>query len=173
VLIRTRGEADQAQIDAMARDVQLHDGYPPWLGQDDLLAFIVSPDALEAWVAVADGRVAGHAALHATSSDPVMELASTALDRPAAQLGVVARLLVDREARGQGIGRSLLATAASAAAARGLWPVLDVVITFKSAIELYESAGWTRLGQVTFRLPDGTDLDELVFAAPSGPSRSS
>jgi GNAT superfamily N-acetyltransferase len=162
-------EADWGRIDAMAREVQTHDGYPPWLPADDVPAFIVSPDALEAWVAEVDGRLAGHVALHRRSSDPVMTLASEVLGRPAEQLGVVARLLVARDARNQGVGRALLATATDAAWVRGLWPVLDVVTEFDPAIALYESAGWTRLGRVSFSLPDGSELAELVYAAPSSP----
>jgi hypothetical protein len=51
--------------------------------------------------------------------------------------------------------------------ARGLWPVLDVAKGLRGATALYESCGWVRVGEVTVRLPDGRDLEELVDVAPS------
>jgi GNAT superfamily N-acetyltransferase len=166
VVIRPRSDADLALCERLARGVHAVDGYPPYLPDGDLYGFLVSPDALGAWVAEEGDEIIGHVALHARSSDPVMALASDALTVAPEHLGVVARLLVDPEARGQGIGRSLLASATRHALDRGLWPILDVVSRFQMAISLYESSGWVRIGQVMFRLPDGTDVEEVVYAAP-------
>jgi len=96
-------------------------------------------------------------------------MASQTLDRPVDQLGVVARLLVSPYARRQQIGRTLLNAASSEAASRGLWPILDVVTTFEAAVNLYESCGWARVGQVTFRFQDGSSVEEFVYL---GPQRS-
>ena len=76
---------------------------------------------------------------------------------------MIARLLVSPNARRQHVGRTLLDHAADAARQAGLVPVLDVVSTSTAAISLYESAGWHRLGTVTFQLPDGGRVGEVVF----------
>ena len=141
------------------------DGYPPYLPGDDLRAFLVEPDAFGAWVAVVGSSVAGTSALHPRSSDAVTAMASEALSEPPERLGVVARLLVGPGFRGRRIGRFLLTTASEEACARGLWPILDVATQFQNAIGLYQSCGWVRVGQVTVRLPDGRDLEELVYVA--------
>ena len=62
--------------------------------------------------------------------------------------------------------RLLLDAATGAAAARGLHPVLDVDTELSAAIALYESAGWTRAGQVTVRFRDGNILNEYVYLGP-------
>ena len=166
MLIRPRTDADVAPCERLARDVHILDGYPVYLPDDDLAAFLVTPGALGAWVAELHGGVAGHVALHPRSSDAVMERASAGVGAPPEGLAVVARLLVGPEFRGQGIGRLLLRAAAQEAEARGLWPVLDVAKDLRSAIAVYESCGWVRVGEVTVRLPDGRDLEEFVYVAP-------
>ncbi len=45
--------------------------------------------------------------------------------------------------------------------------MLDVATQFKSAITLYESFAWNRVGSVTVRFPDGSNLDEFVYLAPT------
>lgn len=95
-----------------------------------------------------------------------MELAANTLDRPQDQLAVVARLFVSPRARGTGAGRLLMDAATAEAAARGLWPVLDVDTELAAAIALYESRGWTRAGTITIRFKDGNTLTEHVYLAP-------
>jgi len=164
--IRPRSDTHIDACERLARGVHALDGYPPYLSNGDFHAFLVSPDALGAWVAEKAGVVVGHVALHARSSDSVMAVASDALATTPEHLAVVARLLVDPESRGRGIGRSLLATATRHALDLGRWPILDVVTHFQMAINLYESSGWVRVGEVTLGLPDGTDVEEIVYAAP-------
>jgi hypothetical protein len=43
--------------------------------------------------------------------------------------------------------------------------VLDVVASATPAVSLYESAGWMKMGEVSFAAP-GLVINELVFAAP-------
>jgi GNAT superfamily N-acetyltransferase len=170
VLVRLRTEADEEECLRLAEAVRLADGYPVHVA-GSLRDFLVSQDAIRAWVAVRGEEIVGHVALHRRSSDAVVEFASGQLDWPADRLGVVARLLVAPDARRQGLGRLLLATAEQEALARGLRPVLDVVVTHRMAIQLYEACGWVRAGAVTSRLRDGTELEEIVyFGPPSEPA---
>jgi GNAT superfamily N-acetyltransferase len=165
VLVRHRTEADEDECVRLAEAVRLADGYPAHVA-GSLRDFLVSQDAICAWVAVAGEEIVGHVALHRRSSDAVVALASGQLDRPANRLGVVARLLVAPDTRRQGLGRLLLSTAEQEALARGLRPILDVVITHRMAIQLYETCGWVRAGAVTSRLRDGAELEEIVYFGP-------
>ncbi len=167
VAIRERQEADLAACTQLASLVQDIDGYPPYLPRGQMSEFIQSPDAIAAWVAEVDADLVGHVALHSQSSQAVMSLASTTLETPTQGFAVVARLFVSPAARRTGVGRSLLETAAAHAVSRGLRPILDVVTHFQSAITLYESCGWTRVGMVTVALRDGNSIDEFVYFAPS------
>jgi GNAT superfamily N-acetyltransferase len=151
----------------MARAVHELDGYPVYL-PTDLRTFLVAPDAYGAWVAEESGEVVGHVALHRATTAAALALAAAALERPVGGLGVVARLLVDPVARRRGAGRTLLERAAAEAAARDLWPVLDVVTGLDGAVGLYETCGWTPVGQVTVRLGGHLSSDELVFVGPGG-----
>ncbi|HLK46113.1 MAG TPA: GNAT family N-acetyltransferase, partial [Acidimicrobiales bacterium] len=116
--------------------------------------------------ATLDGAVVGHALLRPRSAPPSVELAATELGVDRASLGFVARLLVDPARRRLGIGRLLLDTVVADARARGLTPVLDVVVRDGGAIALYEATGWTRLGGVTMAMRDGGEHDLVVFAKP-------
>ena len=78
------------------------------------------------WVADLADEVVGHVALVPRSVPATMELATSALGLPAERLAVVARLFVSPRARGQRACRLLLDKAVAGAAARGLYPVLDV-----------------------------------------------
>lgn len=165
--IRRREPDDLAGLAAIAQRVRATDSYPPYLPDDDLLGFLDSPDALGSWVALVGPLVVGQAALHASSSSEVMSLAAQRLGIEPERLGVVARLLVDPSARRAGVASSLLEHARVEAVDRGLVPILDVVERFAPAISLYEREGWTRLGTVTVTLPDGTTMNEHVYAGPS------
>ena len=150
----------------IAEQVHHLDGYPAYLPGGDLRGFLVSNEALGAWITELDGDVVGHVALHLRSSRSVLELASTSLGLPIESLAVVARLLVAPGARRQGVGRALLMAATYEARSRGLWPVLDVATDSTAAIALYEQCGWSRAGDVRVVLPDGSTLEEAVFLGP-------
>ncbi len=100
-----------------------------------------------------------------------MALAGQYVQRPSNGLGVVARLLVSPQSRRVGVGRSLLNKASEECVSRGLWPILDVVTSHRSAIKLYEASGWVCAGEVTSRFGDGTSLDEFVYLGPFPHSR--
>ncbi|GGO97908.1 GNAT family N-acetyltransferase [Wenjunlia tyrosinilytica] len=60
----------------------------------------------------------------------------------------ILKLMVHRDARGQGLGRSLLATAEEAAVRAGATLLLLDTETGSAAEHLYRSAGWVRYGIV-------------------------
>jgi GNAT superfamily N-acetyltransferase len=165
-MIRRREERDLDALAALAADVQRNDGYPGKRPRD-LRTFLVSDDALGAWVAEREGSVAGHVALHRTSLPVVMECARRALASTADdELAVVARLIVSPTARREGIGRLLLERAATAARGLGRHPILDVVTRYDAANALYLAAGWVNAGEVEMRFADGTTLSSYVYVAP-------
>lgn len=164
--LRARVDEDLDSCEHLARVVHELDGYPPRLA-DDLRLFVEAPGAVGSWVAESGGGIVGHVVLQPTSSDPVMALASQVTGRAPAELGVIARLLVSPAERRKGLGTSLLAIAADAALARGLWPILDVAASFGPAIRLYQRTGWVCAGQVTVRLPESEPLDEFVYIGPA------
>ena len=138
---------------------------PRFLPADDRLSSRPA-EPVRLRVADLDGEVAGHVALVPRGLPQTVEVAASALGRSAEGVCVVARLLVSPRARGQRVGWMLLDAAVVEATARGLWPVLDVDTELTAAIALYESAGWTRAGQVTVRFGDGNTLTEYVYLGP-------
>jgi GNAT superfamily N-acetyltransferase len=172
--VRPRTDQDLEACVELARVVQELDGYPPYFPPDVrgfLRAFLTPPgDILQAWVAEDVGEIVGHVALHRRSTDPVLALASEALQQPVEKLGVVARLFVSPAARHRGVGEMLLDVASGEAVGRGLFPILDVVTQFHDAIRLYERRGWIRAGQITVRFEEeGFSLDEAVYLGPARP----
>ena len=165
IVVRPRVDADVDELIRIAARVQQADGYPGRRPRD-LRAFLDSHDALSAWVAEYDSRIAGHVALHRKSLPVVMATAADALHRDAGDLAVVARLIVDPDRRRAGIGRSLLEAGAAAAALQGLHPILDVATHYDAAIALYRSCGWRNMGEVTMVFADGFELQSYVYVAP-------
>ncbi len=163
--MRARVGADLPACRRLAEDVHAHDGYPVYV-PEDLLSFIVTSDAMEAWVAVEDDEVVGHVVLRPGTFGAVVDLAMKGTGLPAEQLGVVARLLVSPNARRMGIGRALLDAAAGHAADLGLRPILDVVDRHDAAVKLYESSGWTRVGEVAVAFGPDLVINEFVFVGP-------
>lgn len=164
--VRLRGDADVVACVRLAEIVHANDGYPVYLS-GDLVSFLVEPDAIGAWVAVHDDEIVGHVALHPGRTGAVTDLATEKTGMPASCFGVVTRLLVSPRTRRSGIGRALLDHASGAAMQLGLRPILDVVDRHMSAIRLYESGGWVRLGQITVTFDGSTSVNEFVFIGPA------
>ncbi|MEU5089392.1 GNAT family N-acetyltransferase [Streptomyces sp. NPDC021356] len=115
------------------------------------------------WVAHdADGRVAGTVGL---------DFPDKPNSRHRAEL---VKLMVHRRARGQGLGRSLLATAEDAARAAGITLLHLDTETGSPAEHLYQSAGWTRLGAIPDYAADpaGTLRPATIYYKQSGAARS-
>jgi GNAT superfamily N-acetyltransferase len=77
----------------------------------------------------------------------------------------IAKLLVHRRARRQGIGRAMMAAVEQAAAASGFTLLLLDTCKGYDAERLYASTGWNRVGEVpNFALnPDGSPCDTVFF----------
>jgi GNAT superfamily N-acetyltransferase len=167
VIIRSRSSGDASALESIALETHRLDGYPVYL-PDDLKSFIVSDEAIGAWVATRGEAVVGHVALHHGGAPEVMDavLAGTGLAQD--QVAVVARLLVAPTARRRGIGRALLEKARQEASALGRRAVLDVVDEHRAAIELYEQCGWKRVGRVDWSLPGDRPLREYIYLSPDG-----
>jgi GNAT superfamily N-acetyltransferase len=142
--------------------VRTLDRYPPFDSDDGYREFFFGTAPIAAWVAERDGALIGHVAVHDRSLTETMALASRELGSSTA-FGVVARLLVSPDARGQHVGETLLDVASRTARERGLVPILDTVSRLAPAVALYERTGWTRIGEFPFTT-DGEDLTVYVYA---------
>ncbi|OJB20546.1 GNAT family N-acetyltransferase [Burkholderia ubonensis] len=93
----------------------------------------------------ADGRVVGTVQL------------ITALPENQPHRADVAKMLVHRDARRQGVGARLMAAADNAARAAGKAVLVLDTVTGSDAARLYERAGWQRVGDVPnyALMPDG------------------
>ncbi|KVU66025.1 acetyltransferase [Burkholderia ubonensis] len=93
----------------------------------------------------ADGRVVGTVQL------------ITALPENQPHRADVAKMLVHRDARRQGVGARLMAAADNAARAAGKAVLVLDTVTGSDAARLYERAGWRRVGDVPnyALMPDG------------------
>ncbi|MCW2812235.1 MAG: putative GCN5-related N-acetyltransferase [Friedmanniella sp.] len=169
VLIRVRSESDVPACVAMMRRTHELDGYPRYW-RSDPAAFLRGRAETAAYVAVRDGGLVGHVALHSAEGDPALPVVQRATDRPAEQLAVVARLLVSPTARRGGVGQALLDRAVQHAHARDQLPVLNVLPEDVAPRTLYERAGWRPVGEVTLPIEGHDPLLVRVYLGPPPPA---
>lgn len=166
MLIRPKTPGDHDACLGLLRAVHARDGYPTrW--PDDPRRFLTPPYEQIAWVAVVDGQVVGHVALHADERDPALVPATRATGLAPEKLGVVARLLVAPTARHLGIGSALLTPATTEAHRHGARPVLDVAKHYAGAIAFYEARGWTRADALTLEFPNGSAFESWLYLGPA------
>ncbi|MEU9664435.1 GNAT family N-acetyltransferase [Streptomyces bobili] len=113
------------------------------------LAPLDRTEALAWWEGRAAGVAAGHLAVWvALDGDRVTGTVTLAFpDRPNSRhRAELVKLMVHRDARGQGLGRRLLTTAEEAAAEAGVTLLHLDTETDSPAEHLYRTAGWTRAG---------------------------
>ena len=144
--------------------VHVADAYPMWWPADP--AGWLSPVGwTAAWVAELAGVVVGHVCVVRGVEDPlVTSLTGAGPD----QLGTVSRLFIAPEARGRGLGGSLLTAGSSYASALGLQLMLDVVDDAGPAVALYERAGWRLVDRrlADWTTPQGDRLPVRIYLAP-------
>ncbi|MFM9702027.1 GNAT family N-acetyltransferase [Streptomyces galilaeus] len=113
------------------------------------LASLDRAQALAWWEGRAAGVAAGHLAVWAAlDGGRVTGTVTLAFpDKPNSRhRAELVKLMVHRDARGQGLGRRLLATAEEAAAAAGVTLLHLDTETDSPAEHLYRTAGWTKAG---------------------------
>ncbi len=144
--------------------VHVANAYPMWWPADP--AGWLSPAGwTAAWVAELAGVVVGHVCVVRGVEDPlVTSLTGAGPDR----LGMVSRLFIAPEARGRGLGGSLLAAGSSYASALGLQLMLDVVDDAGPAVALYERLGWRLVDRrlTDWTTPRGDRLPVRIYLAP-------
>ncbi|MFB8088097.1 GNAT family N-acetyltransferase [Streptomyces sp. NPDC055992] len=166
VVVRARVDGDLGAAAVVLAGVHASDGYPVE-GVADAEAWL-SPDGLiAAWVAEVGGRVVGHVAVNrARRGEDVARLWRERRGAPGdAEVAVLARFFVGREARGAFAGARLVAAAEGYARAHGLPLVLEVLTKDAAAIRLYERLGWQRIGELRHFFA-GRHFDALCFVAP-------
>jgi GNAT superfamily N-acetyltransferase len=159
VIIRSRREGELGECVRILAEVHRRDGYPMrWPA--DPARFLADPDFLGAWVAIVDGRLAGHVVLSAAGPGD----AAAALFGDGAAM--VSRLFVAPAARGRGTGAALLGHATGEAHKRGLVPVLDVLAVNSASVAFYERLGWRLLGVAEAQW----DQDRVTVRSYAGPA---
>lgn len=142
--IRRRTDDDLPGLVRILRRVHERDGYPArWPA--DPAGWLTPAAAVDAWIAIANGVLVGHALLE--------------LGPPGE--GHVSRLFTAVDSRGAGVGVRLLDTVVAAARARDLRPVLTVDTAAPTPIGLYERAGWVRTDTypATWTRGDGSPVE--------------
>jgi GNAT superfamily N-acetyltransferase len=133
LVIRDRTEGDLDGCVRLLAEVHRRDGYPVnWPGRP--AAWLAGSREIAAWVAIQDGRLAGHASLWRSGGA-----------RDADGTALVSRLFVAPAARGRGIGAALLSHVTRQARRRGLRLVLEVDAASEAA-EFYQALGWRPMG---------------------------
>lgn len=139
---------DEGQL--LARTVELAELLVDAVAGGASVGFLAPLDpavAEEWWHARADGPFAVWAAVDGGRIVGTVSLAFP--DKPNSRhRAELVKLMVHRDARGRGLGRTLLATAEQEAAAAGLTLLHLDTETGSPAEHLYRSAGWTRAGVI-------------------------
>ncbi|MGW3209381.1 N-acetyltransferase family protein [Streptomyces sp. NPDC001135] len=116
------------------------------------LAPLTHAEAAAWWRERAEATAAGRLAVWAALDDGDRPAGTVSLAHPdkpnSRHRAELVKLMVHRRARGQGLGRRLLATAEAAAAAAGITLLHLDTETGSPAEHLYRSAGWTEAGTV-------------------------
>jgi GNAT superfamily N-acetyltransferase len=147
--ILTRRESDLDRCVEVLADVHAADGYPlHWPA--DPVSWLSPANLLIAWIVEGeDGLAIGHVALCVATGDPAAPVWSAASGYPPQRLAVVAKLFISPHARGRGLGAALLTTVCAEARRLDVLPALEVLDHDRSAIALYERAGWRRVASVS------------------------
>ncbi|MEU6340964.1 GNAT family N-acetyltransferase [Streptomyces sp. NPDC046977] len=166
--VRPRTDDDVDECVRVLARVHRSDGYPvDW--PDRPGDWVARATGLGAWVAVLDGRLAGHVGLsRPAEGDEAPGLWGDRNGTGREGTAVVSRLFVDPGARGYGLGALLLGRAEREARRLGLHPVLDVVATDTAAVALYERLGWELLSEQEQRWGQGRTVPIRCYAAGTG-----
>ncbi|MFF4359383.1 GNAT family N-acetyltransferase [Streptomyces sp. NPDC001604] len=139
------------------------------------LAPLDRADALAWWKERAAAVAAGQLAVWAAhNGERVVGTVSLAFpDKPNSRhRAELVKLMVHRDARGQGLGRTLLTTVEEEAAAAGITLLHLDTETDSLAEHLYRAAGWTRIGAIPdyAAAPDGVLRPTSIYFKKLGPT---
>ncbi|MCC3299279.1 GNAT family N-acetyltransferase [Arthrobacter caoxuetaonis] len=125
--------------------------YPPPRDADATAAsfsrWLLEEEVLGRWVALVDGKVAGHLAM--TRAHPYLNRALSALGYTSIAengLSEVSKFYVDPVFQGCGVGTALFQTGFEFARARGCQPALAVISTSVLARKFYSGKGMLEVG---------------------------
>jgi GNAT superfamily N-acetyltransferase len=132
------------------------------------MAPLPADKALAFWRSVADGVARGHRLLLvAEDAAGIVGTVQVVLDQPDNQphRADIAKMLVHRRARRQGIAARLLAAAEDAARAAGKSVLVLDTVTGGDAERLYARSGWQRVGVIPnyALMPDGALCSTTYF----------
>lgn len=164
-LIRPFEHTDLPGAAAALTDVHTTDGYPvegvarpeEWLQSDDVLA---------SWVAANERRIVGHVAVMRPNGEAAVSLWAERSGAEERHIGVLARLFVVRQARGQALGEWLVRTAMAYGLRHNRRLVLDVMVKDTAAIHLYDRLGWLRTGRAQHHYGTGQRIEAICYVAP-------
>lgn len=165
IAVRERTDADIEAAAEVLVKVHALDGYPVE-GVADPVAWLQAPRANNAWVALLDGQIVGHALVTQPGATDAAVGAWAEMGGDPEKTVSLARLFVDPAARGQGVGVQLTRTAMQWAQERGLRLVLDVMDKDKSAIRIYERLGWRSIGTAMHDTGQGTEVLAHLYLGP-------
>ncbi|MER5450444.1 GNAT family N-acetyltransferase [Streptomyces sp. NPDC002764] len=137
------------------------------------LAPLDRSEALAWWRERAAGTAAGRLAVW-VAHDGGRPVGTVSLDFPdkpnSRHRAELVKLMVHRDARGQGLGRRLLTTAEEAAAAAGITLLHLDTETDSPAERLYRTAGWSRIGAIPdyAAAPDGVLRPTSIYCKALG-----
>jgi GNAT superfamily N-acetyltransferase len=169
VLVRERRDEDLAACAEILTLVHATDGYPVE-GVADPVAWLSPPAMSHAWIAVLDGRVAGHVTISsAGQDDDAAELLRHHTEHTGhtGEIATLGRLFVHPDARGHHLGRRLVTTATDHARHHHLRLVLDVITKDTNALHLYENLGWHLLGTTTHHYGHRQHAPARCYTAPA------
>ena len=146
VEIRSREAADLPRLVEILAAQQPASRYPfRWPLPFPVEEFVVRAHEEAGWVALVDGRLAGHVSVGRVEGELAAAFAAgTGL--PAERLALVSVLFVSPASQGTGVGGRLLDTAVAWARERDRVPVLDVVPSHGTALAVYRHRGWQVVG---------------------------
>ncbi|MFJ6460000.1 GNAT family N-acetyltransferase [Streptomyces sp. NPDC091387] len=166
VVVRPRTSADIPRAASALVAVHAVDGYPVE-GVDHPQEWLTATEALQAWVAVADGDVVGHVSVNRPAGEGAVALWKQRAGADETKVGVLARLFVLPDARKRSVGERLVRAAQAYGDRHGLRLVLDVMVKDSSAIRLYRRLGWEEIGRIVHPLEDGEGVEAVALVSPA------
>ncbi|GAB3172344.1 hypothetical protein GCM10027059_41880 [Myceligenerans halotolerans] len=164
--IRLRRDEDVPGLASALVRVHELDGYPVE-GVADSEVWLRHDQELRSWTALKNDTPIGQITLTRAEADDDAarawhEHTGGDIDR----LAIPARLFVDPDHRGGGVGRLLMRTALDYARAQGLAIAFDVMLKDHAAIRLYLSLGAQHIVDLTHHYGDGLTEPAAVYVMP-------